>query len=42
MNIYKDIFININIFVIVVSLFAKMIWRKMENRWKSNSGLKHY
>jgi len=31
MNIYEDTFININIFVIIVSLYAEMIRRKMKN-----------
>lgn len=32
MNIYEDTFININIFVIVVSLYAEIIRRKIKNR----------
>lgn len=32
MNIYEDTFININIFVIVISLYAEIIRRKIKNR----------
>lgn len=41
-NIYKNTFININIFVIIASLCAKMMRRKMKNEWKNSSGLKYY